>query len=104
MNMMAKGPTIRLNRTPGRRRTSRSSLPVKEPMRTTLWTRSRIRHRPSLGCVIAGGATRSTSLLHQAGEHFVEGRLVLLDAVDVHAAAAQRVDELRRQRRGVVDG
>src|SRR5688500_14953009 len=97
MNMIRNGPTIRLSSTPGRRRTSRSSLPVNEPMRIRLSTMLRMGHRSWLAAVRVEHSAFGSSLLDEAREDLVEGRLMLLDAVDLDAVPAKRVDDRRRQ-------
>src|SRR5688500_16330689 len=101
MNMIRNGPTIRLSSTPGRRSTSRSSLPVNDPIRMRLSTTLRMDRRPSLAAVLAQGASLRSPLLHEPGEDLVEGRLVLLDAFHLDAVRPKGIDDRRRQRSGI---
>src|SRR6186997_1818396 len=88
--MIANGPTTVLSSTPGRRMTSRSSLPTKEPMRTRLPIR-----------ILAVGPC--ATLADELGEHLVEGRLVLLEPGHTDAGDANRLDDARRQDAGIRD-
>src|ERR671921_772944 len=99
MNMIRKGPNTRLASTPGRRSTSRSSLPVNEPIRMRLSMRLRtVGPRSRWRTVLLAPAVRGAAPLHESGEDLVERRLVLLDADDVDPGAAQGVDDRRRER------
>src|SRR5690606_13015432 len=97
MNMMTNGPRIRLASTPGRRTTSRSSLPVKEAIRTMLCPISCIGQTPRLALVLGGDPAIGPTLLDEAGEDLVEARLMLLDAGDLDPAVPKRVDDARGQ-------
>src|SRR5918992_3108953 len=77
--------------TPGRRMTSRNSLPMKEPMRMRLPIRS---------VAVALGAPS----LDEAGEDVVERWLQLLDPGRPHANRPHGLDDAGRQGRRIGDG
>src|SRR5687768_5942354 len=89
--MTANGPMIVLRSTPGLRITSRSSLPVKEPMRIRL---------PIGRLAVADRA----ALPDELREDLVECRLLLLDPGHADPGVAKRLHDPWCQRPGTGDG
>src|SRR5918997_1157533 len=104
MNMIRNGPRMRLASTPGRRSTSRSSLPVNEAIRMMLWRTLRIRQSPLLAAVRLVERTRRAPLLHEAGEDLVERRLMLLEARHGDPRRLELLDNPGGQGRGILHG
>src|SRR5687768_14398809 len=90
--MIRNGPNTRLSSAPGRRTTSRTSLPMKEVVRVQRLS------SPSIGYVHRVLIGRD-----QAREHLVEGWSIFAAGLDLHVQVADGLDHARRCRTGVVD-
>src|SRR5687767_10737850 len=98
--MIRNGPNTRLSSAPGRRTTSITSFVMKAVVRVQLLSSPTMRWATVPVAHVSGGVV---VWCDQPREHLVEGRSVLAARFDMNAEIANRLDDARCGRTGIVD-